>query len=266
MSSEDYYKILGIRKNASESDIKKAYHRLALKWHPDKNPNNKVESERKFHQVAEAYEVLSDKQKRAAYDRFGKNGSSNRLSSFPRGSAWHEPQFYTRQMPSFHHYRDPFEVFREFFGGKDPFDFEFSATTQSRPGNAFGFSNSVTFMEPGSGAFCAHTSRPRSRHHGPRPFSAAGRLFHSSSLISLSPFFSDPFFGGSGLSYMTVSSGGPQPQSNVRTVSTSTTVVNGHKIVKTKIVEGGTETVTVEEDGVVKSRTVKPVPTVNIRM
>lgn len=68
--AEDYYKILGVDKKASVEDIKKAYRKLALKWHPDKNPNNK-NAEEKFKKVSEAYAVLSDKEKRAQYDNFG---------------------------------------------------------------------------------------------------------------------------------------------------------------------------------------------------
>jgi DnaJ-class molecular chaperone len=68
----DYYSILGVSKNASGGDIKKAYRKLAVKYHPDKNPGNK-EAEEKFKQINEAYEVLSDEEKRKKYDRFGEN-------------------------------------------------------------------------------------------------------------------------------------------------------------------------------------------------
>lgn len=68
--AEDYYKILGVDKKASAEDIKKAYRKLALKWHPDKNPNNK-NAEDKFKKISEAYAVLSDKEKREQYDNFG---------------------------------------------------------------------------------------------------------------------------------------------------------------------------------------------------
>jgi curved DNA-binding protein len=68
--SEDYYKILGVEKNASTEDIKKSYRKLALKWHPDKNPNNKP-AEEKFKKISEAYAVLSDPEKRKNYDMFG---------------------------------------------------------------------------------------------------------------------------------------------------------------------------------------------------
>lgn len=71
---KDYYQILGISKDATEDDIKKAYRKEALKWHPDRNPDNVAEAEKKFKLVAEAYEVLSDKDKRAVYDQFGEEG------------------------------------------------------------------------------------------------------------------------------------------------------------------------------------------------
>lgn len=70
MTKRDYYEILGVAKNASEEEIKKAYRRLAMKHHPDRNANNK-EAEEKFKEIKEAYEVLADSRKRAAYDQFG---------------------------------------------------------------------------------------------------------------------------------------------------------------------------------------------------
>ncbi|NXB20697.1 DNJB8 protein, partial [Rhagologus leucostigma] len=65
----DYYEVLGLQKEASQNDIKKSYHKLALKWHPDKNPRNKEEAEKKFKEIVEAYEILSDPQKRSLYDK-----------------------------------------------------------------------------------------------------------------------------------------------------------------------------------------------------
>eukprot|EP00698_Gefionella_okellyi_P002931 TRINITY_DN12777_c0_g1_i1.p1 TRINITY_DN12777_c0_g1~~TRINITY_DN12777_c0_g1_i1.p1 ORF type:complete len:346 (+),score=74.43 TRINITY_DN12777_c0_g1_i1:79-1116(+) len=70
----DYYAILGVEKSASEEELKKAYRKKALKWHPDRNPDNKEIAEKKFKEVAEAYDVLSDKQKRAVYDQYGEEG------------------------------------------------------------------------------------------------------------------------------------------------------------------------------------------------
>lgn len=70
MSKQDYYTLLGVQKNASFEEIKKAYRKLAMMYHPDRNPGDK-ESEKKFKEVSEAYEILKDEEKRAAYDRFG---------------------------------------------------------------------------------------------------------------------------------------------------------------------------------------------------
>ncbi|XP_041607709.1 dnaJ homolog subfamily B member 6 isoform X2 [Vulpes lagopus] len=112
----DYYEVLGVQRHASAEDIKKAYRKLALKWHPDKNPENKEEAERKFKQVAEAYEVLSDAKKRDIYDRYGKEG----LNGGGGGGIHFDTPFefgFT--------FRNPDDVFREFFGGRDPFSFDF---------------------------------------------------------------------------------------------------------------------------------------------
>ena len=73
MAKRDYYEILGVARDASEADLKKAYRRLAMKHHPDRNPGN-PEAEADFKEAKEAYEALSDQNKRAAYDRFGHAG------------------------------------------------------------------------------------------------------------------------------------------------------------------------------------------------
>src|SRR3989338_2600229 len=73
MAKRDFYEILGVSKNASEDEIKKNYRKLAIKYHPDKNPDNK-ELEEKFKEEAEAYEVLSNSEKRQRYDQFGHAG------------------------------------------------------------------------------------------------------------------------------------------------------------------------------------------------
>ena len=73
MAKRDYYEVLGVEKSASEAEIKKAYRKLAIQYHPDKNPGDK-EAEEKFKEAAEAYSVLSDKDKRARYDQFGHAG------------------------------------------------------------------------------------------------------------------------------------------------------------------------------------------------
>lgn len=77
MTKRDYYEILGVARNASESELKKSYRQLALKYHPDKNPGN-AEAEEKFKEAAEAYDVLKDPEKRKIYDQFGHEGLKGR--------------------------------------------------------------------------------------------------------------------------------------------------------------------------------------------
>jgi DnaJ-class molecular chaperone len=97
--STKYYDILGISKNASEEEIKKSYRKLAVKWHPDKNPDNREESEQKFKEISEAYQILSDKSKREIYDNYGEEGLKNE-GSF-EGSPFNSPD----------------DIFKMFFGG-----------------------------------------------------------------------------------------------------------------------------------------------------
>ena len=84
--AEDYYTLLGVPKNASEDDLKKAYRKLAMQYHPDKN-QGKPEAEKKFKTINEAYDVLKDPQKRAAYDRFGHDAFANGMGSGGGGGA-----------------------------------------------------------------------------------------------------------------------------------------------------------------------------------
>src|SRR5690606_18495647 len=84
MSKRDYYDILEVPRDADESTIKKSYRKIAMKYHPDRNPDNKT-AEEKFKEAAEAYEVLSDPDKRAKYDRYGHAGVSGQGGGFYDG-------------------------------------------------------------------------------------------------------------------------------------------------------------------------------------
>ena len=84
MSKKDYYEVLGVSKGANSKEIKKAYRKLAIKYHPDKNPNDKV-AEEKFKEAAEAYDVLSNPEKKQRYDQFGHAGMSGSAGGFGGG-------------------------------------------------------------------------------------------------------------------------------------------------------------------------------------
>ena len=118
MNKRDYYEILGIAKTATKDEIKKAYRKIAMQFHPDRNPDNK-EAEEKFKEATEAYEVLGDEEKRARYDRYGFSGM--------------------REGQDFHGYsnvNDIFSHFSDIFGGSSIFDDFFGNTSQrGRGGN-----------------------------------------------------------------------------------------------------------------------------------
>lgn len=100
MAKRDYYEVLGVTKTSSADEIKKAYRKMAVKYHPDKNPGDK-EAEDKFKEASEAYEILSDPQKKAAYDHYGHAAFDARSRGGGGGGGYH----------------DPFDIFREAFGG-----------------------------------------------------------------------------------------------------------------------------------------------------
>ncbi len=115
MTKRDYYEILGVDRNASKDDLKKAYRKLAMQYHPDRNPDNK-EAEEKFKEAAEAYEILSDENKRARYDRYGHEGvKGNGFGS-----------------QGFSDINDIFSHFSDIFGGSSIFDDFFGGTQRSR--------------------------------------------------------------------------------------------------------------------------------------
>ncbi|KAI5072143.1 hypothetical protein GOP47_0012910 [Adiantum capillus-veneris] len=116
----DYYRVLKVDRTASEDDLKKSYKRLAMKWHPDKNPENKVYAEAKFKQICEAYEVLSDSHKRSVYDRYGEEGLKDMptdtasAGSFSSGST-------SRSTTHKFNPRKAEDLFSEVFGASYPY-------------------------------------------------------------------------------------------------------------------------------------------------
>ncbi|CAG8509318.1 6680_t:CDS:2 [Ambispora leptoticha] len=196
-----YYEVLGISPDASVEDVRKAYRRQALAWHPDKNVDRREEAEAKFKLISEAYEVLSDNEKRRIYDLYGEDGLKNN-----RGDTnGHYPAFKFQ-------FHDPEEIFRQFFGDRNPF-----------------FGGGGFFADPFfGGMFDPPGSRSRSFGFD-------------------DPFFSNGGFGGTSSSFMFSSSsmgGGGVSQ------STSTTIVNGVKTTTiTKRDAQGNVTVITESNG-----------------
>ncbi|XP_068940625.1 dnaJ homolog subfamily B member 8 [Petaurus breviceps papuanus] len=221
----NYYEVLGVQSSASQEDIKKAYRKLALRWHPDKNPDNKEEAEKKFKQVSEAYEVLSDSKKRSVYDRSGSDG-------WRAGGGGGAGATYNSPFSSGYTFRNPEDIFKEFFGGMDPFSFDF-------------------WDNP----FSSDRDRDSSRGRGLRGAFSAGFGEFPAFMEAFSSFdslghggratFSSTSFGGSG-----------SGSSGYKSVMSSTEVINGHKITTKRIVENGQERVEVEEDGQLKSVTI----------
>lgn len=136
---KDFYKILGVAKGASDDEIKKAYRKMALKYHPDKNKSPGAEE--KFKEIAEAYDVLSDAQKKEIFDKYGEEGlkvgaggggGGPSGAGFPGGPG--QTFYYNGNV-------DPFKVFSQFFGGEDPFaDFFGGEAGRGGPGGKLNFS------------------------------------------------------------------------------------------------------------------------------
>ena len=128
-SKRDYYDILSVSKESSAADIKSAYRKLAVKWHPDKNKNKK-EAEEKFKEINEAYEILSNTEKKKTYDQFGHAAFDPSMGANPYSSAGRQSGPFTYSYSSNGQginfedlfggsgYSDPFQVFQDFFGGR----------------------------------------------------------------------------------------------------------------------------------------------------
>jgi len=184
---KNYYEILGLTKSASEEDIRKAYRKMALKFHPDKN--KEADAEEKFKAIAEAYEVLSDKQKRDAFDSFGDKGVRNGAGHFKRASA------------------DPFDLFKTFFHGSDPFNSLF--------GDSFGSS------------FHQHHHAHHLHHRPPTSLFNAHPIFRSR--VFGSTIFNDLPSRNSSTTTSTCTSKGGDP------IIIKKTVVSGDGIIRTEM-------------------------------
>nr|XP_006825169.1 PREDICTED: dnaJ homolog subfamily B member 6-B-like isoform X1 [Saccoglossus kowalevskii] len=278
----DYYQVLGVPKAASNEDIKKAYRKLALKWHPDKNQDKKDEAEKKFKELSEAYQVLSDKSKREVYDRYGVEGL-NGTSGADMGPDFHD------DFGSFFHFdfKTPDEVFRDFFGGRDPFaEFFEGMRRASEPANLyqFGYEHNNDTRRATGAHRAPGNSLFRDSFSSGFPgfgFSSFGSFhddpFGSSDIAPFSPFLGgfpnpggyqqslyetsydtagfNPGFTGFSSSSSFSTGGG-----NVKRTSTSTKIMNGKKITTKKTFENGSETVEVYENGVLQSLTKDGVP------
>lgn len=210
----EYYEILGVAKDSTEEDIKKAYRKLALRWHPDKNPEERDSAEARFKEISEAYEVLSNKEKRDIYDRYGKEGLN------PQGAG---RQDFGASGVRVHVFRSPDDIFREFFGF-DPFQDFFSSHFETafdpepqrrRRSNRRGrnsthnhfysdfdedaSSSNVTFIDVDDieddedGSFPRNHHHYHQHHHSSRPRRHRHRHYHSSPTFHNSYF--DPFSG-----------------------------------------------------------------------
>jgi len=225
----EYYDLLGVApEQANEASLKKAYRKLALKWHPDKNPDNRENAEAMFKQISVAYDVLSDPEKKATYDRFGKDGLNG------GGGGGRGPQFEGFGGHGGHgfEFRSADDIFRTFFGTSNIFDLfqddMFGATGHHQQGSRGG-SRRRQHMDPFAGFGMGM---------GMDPFAGFGG--GGSTSIS---FSSNSGFGGMG--------GG-----GFSSVSSSTTIRNGKRVEKTTRQQNGQVIEEVRENGELVSKTV----------
>ncbi|NXD81456.1 DNJB8 protein, partial [Halcyon senegalensis] len=214
----DYYKVLELEKSASQDDVKKSYHKLALKWHPDKNPSNKVEAENKFKAIIEAYKVLSNPQKRLLYDRSVKDSRSHRGRS--------DMESYNSSFDSPYTFHTLEEIFSDVFEEMDPCVYFFWDPFDNTRNNAENW----------------HRTSGRERY---------------SSLFSdfMEPFTPQNSFSPSEQPTSSFAEDTARP-CTVSSVLITTEVINGKKITTRKTIKNGQERTEVEEDDQLKFVTI----------
>jgi len=235
--SKDLYQILEVSKDASKEEIRKCYRKLALKWHPDKNPQNQEEANSMFKEISQAYEILSDEKKRRLYDERGKSVPSSTNSN---SNADFDFDFSFDEMENFFGtFKNPNDIFTEFFGS-DPFASNFF----SGNGPQFSFGPGIGNILSGNGTAFSFGSGPVSGSGNGSGFSGFGLSSDSGNSGNGGQFS----FGGTGSS--NVSAG---VTSNLVSQSTTTSVVNGIQRTTKKTVANGVETTKIYENGILRS-------------
>jgi DnaJ homolog subfamily B member 6 len=249
MPVKNYYEVLELKPNASEQEISKAYRRLALKWHPDKNPDNVKEAEKRFVEIAEAYEILTNREKRQIYDdelnknstkEYFKNGNNNVYNR----TRTHDYNFEQPQRVFEFQFSNPQKIFEQFFGTKDIFKiFE---------ENEF-FGSQTINTETSSNFKQSPTLNRHNKNSSSVKYNSFGFSKSSSDLNS-------DFKRFSSLKNNRNENALNSNNNSVKSSTVSKKMINGKLITSTKIIENGNETIIEEEDGFIKSKIVNGVP------
>lgn len=229
LPQRDLYAVLGVKRTATSDEVKKAYRKLALRWHPDKNPNNREEAERRFKEISEAYEILSDERKRRIYDAYGghrgipASGSVRSATASPWASSY-SGRVWEKDIDEFlasFRFRNPEDVFRDFFR-----DDNFGNDLASFFGKTIRIN-----LQP--------QARPPHYHRNgsPNPFART----------AVSPSASAPRPSGR--------ASGNKTSTRMAKI-TSVHFSNGKRIETTRYIEDGREVVITKEDGVVTKKTI----------
>lgn len=240
MTTKKYYEILGITENATDTEIKKAYRKEALQWHPDKNQDRLEEANERFKLISEAYEVLKDPQQRSIYDKYGDQGFKNKGSNPDFGNSSGYQSF---------HFSNPEDLFRQFFGGQDPFSSFFGG------GDPFGFGGSNQRRSNGRRSNNGFDSGFGGGFGG-----GFGHSMFGNSFFDNDDDFGMPFGGGSTFSSFSSSSFGGNHGGNFVSTSQTTQIINGKKTIIKETTDGsGNKTVektTIQPDGTKTTETI----------